>query len=480
LWSLLTSPDDLLNMIVGTRGVDPLLAAGERSWFTGNDRPLRLELKLRAESVMSSDSDSVTLVFEHRQPDHTVRLTVYAGRNREALDGGWTIVGGSEKPVLERRTEYGPTTIRLDLQPLRQLGIDLGRAMYVGSFRNMINIGASNYFDLRIGDAFISDYQSLSSGSDPVQNERAHEAISELGRIFGIPDLQVTAAPDGKSLQCIVDGRSRRISELGSGFSHFLILMINVLIRRPSLLLIDEPETGLHASLQLDLLTTLVAYCESGVLFATHSVGLARAAADRIYTVSPSPEGSLLKPYEQEPQLAHLLGQLGFDRSPNLGFRTVLLVEGVTEVRTFQQWLRKFRKEHEVLLLPLGGSNLIRAGAELELQELTRMNVPIRAVIDSERTADNESLAAGRVAFIETCQKTGIAVHVLERRATENYMTANALNAAIGRPLDPLPPFQSLNEAGNPWSKRENWRIAREMTRDELQPTDLGQLLDSL
>jgi energy-coupling factor transporter ATP-binding protein EcfA2 len=77
------------------------------------------------------------------------------------------------------------------------------------------------------------------------------------------------------------------------------MLMINVLIRRPSLLLIDEPETGLHASLQLDLLTTLAAYCDSGVLFATHSVSLARAAADRIYTVSPSAEGSLLKPYEQ-------------------------------------------------------------------------------------------------------------------------------------------------------------------------------------
>jgi hypothetical protein len=476
LWGLMASPDQIAQMLSGYVAVSPQLAAGERSWFTGNDRPLRLEVTLH-EPTLTIDGEPVTLVFEHMQPSHEMRLTARVGKDRWQLPRNITAHHSPDRPA---GVVLSNGEITLDPTPLIEVGSELARAMYVGSFRNMINVGASAYYDLAVGDAFISQYQDLVSGPNPEQNERAHQAVAEIGRIFGIPDLQVTAAPDGKSLRCIVGGRSRRTSELGSGFSHFLMLMINVLIRRPSLLLIDEPETGLHASLQLDLLTTLAAYCESGVLFATHSVGLARAAADRIYTVSPSPDGSLLKPYEQEPQLAHLMGQLGFDRSPDLGFRAVLLVEGVTEVRTFQQWLRKFRKEHEVLLLPLGGSNLIKAGADLELQELKRMNVPIHAVIDSERTEANGSLAAGRVAFIETCQKTGIAVHVLERRATENYMTANALQVALGKPVNPLTPFQSLAEAANPWTKTENWRIAREMTIDELRATDLAELLDSL
>jgi ABC-type cobalamin/Fe3+-siderophores transport system ATPase subunit len=480
LWGVMQSERDLLNMISGARvGVTPVLAPGERSWFTGNDRPLRLELKLRGElsSTLSVDGEPVTLVFEHERTSHAMQLSIHFGKDRRKLAGSWRLIE-EPAPLLEVNT--GNSILTVNVEPLRKIGDDLARAMYVRSFRNMINVGSSTYYDLLVGDAFISDYQNHSSGPNAEENERVHDAIAEIGRIFEISDLQVTAAPDAKSLQGMVAGSSRRISELGSGFSHFVMLMINVLMRRPSLLLIDEPETGLHASLQLDLLTTLAAYCDTGVLFATHSVGLARAAADRIYTVSPSAEGSLVKPYEQEPQLAHLLGQLGFDRSPVLGFQTVLLVEGVTEVRTFQQWLRMFRKEHEVLLLPLGGDNLIKSGADLELQELMRMNVPIRAVIDSEKTDSNESLAANRVAFVETCQEIGITVHVLQRRATENYMTANALNRALGRPVDPLGPFESLTEAGNPWSKKENWRIAREMTKAELQTTDLGGLLGSL
>ncbi len=41
---------------------------------------------------------------------------------------------------------------------------------------------------------------------------------------------------------------------------------------------------GPHAALQLDFLSTLAQYTKYGVVFATHSVGLNRTAADRIYT----------------------------------------------------------------------------------------------------------------------------------------------------------------------------------------------------
>jgi ABC-type glutathione transport system ATPase component len=42
----------------------------------------------------------------------------------------------------------------------------------------------------------------------------------------------------------------------------------------------------LHASLQLDFLQTLARYTDYGVVFATHSMGLARTAADTIYTLT--------------------------------------------------------------------------------------------------------------------------------------------------------------------------------------------------
>ena len=62
-------------------------------------------------------------------------------------------------------------------------------------------------------------------------------------------------------------------------------LLTNVAIKQPSFVLLDEPELNLHPSLQLDSLTILGAYTDEGVIFSTHSIGLARAAAERIYAL---------------------------------------------------------------------------------------------------------------------------------------------------------------------------------------------------
>ena len=62
-------------------------------------------------------------------------------------------------------------------------------------------------------------------------------------------------------------------------------------VRRPAYVLIDEPELNLHPSLQLDFLTTLAGYTSAGILFATHSLGLARAGAEQIYSVRREQQG---------------------------------------------------------------------------------------------------------------------------------------------------------------------------------------------
>jgi hypothetical protein len=41
-------------------------------------------------------------------------------------------------------------------------------------------------------------------------------------------------------------------------------------------------------------------------------------------------------------------------------------------------------------------------------------------------------------------------------------------------------PFEKVLEAWPGWSKTDNWRIAREMTPEELNATDLGEFLQRL
>ena len=50
----------------------------------------------------------------------------------------------------------------------------------------------------------------------------------------------------------------------------------------------------------------------------------------------------------------------------------------------------------------------------------------------------------------------------------------------MGEEFRSLGAYEAFNDVSPRWSKEENWRIAREMTLDEINSTDLGQFLKSL
>lgn len=163
---------------------------------------------------------------------------------------------------------------------------DLEQALYIGPFRNAINIGTNQrYFDIQVGQSVIQSWRSWKSGPRKRENEAAIELTENIRRIFGFDSLEINPSSDDQSLQVSVNRKSYKLADLGSGFTQFFLVFANAAIRRPSYILIDEPELNLHPSLQLDFLTSLASYASKGVLFSTHNVGLARASADKVYSV---------------------------------------------------------------------------------------------------------------------------------------------------------------------------------------------------
>src|SRR6266699_3401190 len=137
-------------------------------------------------------------------------------------------------------------------------------------------------------------------------NSGWHQVQEDIAKIFEYPRLEINASPDGQMLHLLINGKSYKISELGSGLTQFFLVLASAVIRSstPSYILIDEPEINLHPSLQLDFLTRLTAYANHWILFAMHSVGLARASADHIYSVRRSPDGqSEITDYNSTPRL---------------------------------------------------------------------------------------------------------------------------------------------------------------------------------
>lgn len=364
----------------------------------------------------------------------------------------------------------------IDHRALMAFAGDLHRVMYVGPFRNVINVGGqTNYYDVAVGEQFVQKFHDLKAGQVPSQNEAVARLQREIEMIFGFGRVEFNAAPDMKAMQATIDGRSYRLSELGAGLTHFVLILVNALVAAPSWLLIDEPELNLHATLQLELLLTASSYASGGVLFTTHSLGLARSTAERILVVSRDADGAgRVEEYNDHARLAQLAGELSFAGTPALGFERILLVEGKTDVKTFQQLLAMFGSSQTVLVLSLGGDDHINGDSQVELAELLRIGAPIAAVVDSERSEADGVLSKVRSDFVALCGELGITCHVLDRRAIENYFTPEVMEGFIGKPTAPLGPFDAVPPG---WKKRNNWRAARAMSKDDLAETDLGAWL---
>jgi hypothetical protein len=163
-----------------------------------------------------------------------------------------------------------------------------------------------------------------------------------------------------------------------------------------------------------------------------------------------------------------------------MGARGVLLVEGVTDVQAVVQLLRKLKKDAEIVVLPVGGRELIKAGTGREIDELRRLGTSVHVLIDSESNSEGAALSAQRQNFVAECASLKIDIHVLKRRALENYWAERAIRAAVGASARSLGDYETLQSSKAGWSKSDNGRIAAEITLDELRSSDLLEFLDAL
>lgn len=362
----------------------------------------------------------------------------------------------------------------------------LSNTFYIGPFRNALNLTQSDphsYFDISIGQNLIAQWQNMQSGLSNKLSERAHQMTADICDIFRFRDLQFISSPDHQTIQVMADGYSYKLNELGSGLAQFFLTFANIAGRepQPSYILIDEPELNLHPALQLDFLVSLTSYATQGIVFASHSVGLARTIAHPIYSVYRDEAGiSTIQALEDPANWAYYARELSFSGHSELGFDTILLAEGKNDIPTLQQFLRLYSKDHRVMLWPMHGKELINPGARPQLQEMKRISDRVFALIDSERSAANEALQPRIQGFVEACRDAHVECKVLDYRALENYLSERAVKHVMGDKRRALQPYEKLVDISPSWPKTDDWRIARTMTKSELEGTDLGEFLDRL
>ena len=366
----------------------------------------------------------------------------------------------------------------VDLAPmLRAIGA-LARIRMIGPRRAASSQATSYDFDGVTGSNLVSRWKSLKGGGRRGRDAAA-EIEGRLGRLFNLDRLAITFSENGQDLFVSVGNQSYHIDELGSGLSHFLVALVTLNQHRDtSWVLVDEPDNGLHPTMQMEFLRTVAVDVSEGVLFATHNYGLARQCAARTYLVSrpPGSRVTLVSTPVHITSLAEFLGELGYSGYRDQGVDRLLLVEGPNDARVIDELRRVMQLAGDVLLLPLGGNDTINQGAERQLSELTRICPKVFAVIDSEKASEASALEVGRKAFVDSCGKLGIECHVLERRSTENYLSASAIRSVLGPKASALGSFERAS--GD--IKTQQVKIAARMTAEEVAATDLGRFLSSV
>jgi len=369
----------------------------------------------------------------------------------------------------------------IDLLPAFDAMQLLSEALYIGPFRNALNSGDGSHYDIQAGTAFAEAWSKWKTGDTKRAAAKAERVRADIERIFRLQNLEINVSPDRKTIKLVVDGRPYRLSEMGAGLAQFIVVLANCAMKEPSLILIDEPELNLHPALQGEFLRALAGYSKhGGVVYATHSYGLSRSLADPIYAFHRSDGRTTCRPLSALRNYSEFVGELQFSAFQELGFEGIVLVEGVTDVRLVQQFLRMFRCDHRYVLIPLGGSALAGGDREHELKELLRISPNVHAIVDSEREGADLAPQTARREFAATCVKVGINVLVTKRRALDNYLTKSAIQAVLGPKYSDLGGFGRLK--GNPigWDKNDNWKIAQHMTREDLEDTDVGEFFSAL
>jgi predicted ATPase len=440
----------------------------EEAFSNLNDGPIEIEIDFSGEHL-SSRASSITQVV--------ILIDRYLRCSLQISTAEIGRVDFSKGLSWPNHTMVSASGGQIDFQPLMNLAKTLRNTLYIGPFRNIINVGANAaYFDIQIGDAFVSQFRELKTGANKKNSAGMQRLIDDVRRIFEFDSLAIEPSSDNRSLHITVNGKPFKQHELGSGLSQFIVVLANAAIKKPSLILIDEPELNLHPRLQLDFLTALGSYATDGVWFSTHSLGLARSAAERVYSVQRVSDGnSSVSPLEGTPRAAEFLGELSFSTQRELGADQILLVEGPTEVKVVQQLLRRKRKDHLIVLMSMHG----HLPDEVELDEVLRITPKVAALIDSEKASADAELEHKRKMFSEMFQAKGLVVHVLERRATENYFTDAAVKQVFGSGFRALAPYEKLKDVTPHWGKNQNWLLALP-SAEAIDQTDLGRFLSTL
>jgi predicted ATP-dependent endonuclease of OLD family len=263
--------------------------------------------------------------------------------------------------------------------------------------------------------------------------------IEEVKRYF--PDLEKIESDrtehDIATLKYTEYGRQLDILYSGTGLKHFLDVLLKTTVSGARVVLLDEPELGLHPDLQRQFVEYLGRLAEEKRLqffLATHSQVLLNYADLITYYRIVNTGGKRQLERVEESAIDTLLSDLGLRPSDVLNQDICLLVEGASDVIFFEHIIRNVycdefdRVAISVLQYGGGAADGIISGS-IDVSNIVPVQKYMYWIRDRDNPANNEPNASA-TKFQDALRKQEIECHIWSKREIEFYYPDNVLKAA--------------------------------------------------
>ncbi|MEV8547540.1 AAA family ATPase [Streptomyces sp. NPDC051572] len=237
-----------------------------------------------------------------------------------------------------------------------------------------------------------------------------------------VPDVgQLMVPVQHQSVEVVFKDNSsgvrHNLKDLGSGVEQLLMLLVVGLTESANVVVLEEPETGLHASAQRALLTLLQSWSAERLFMAsTHSAALLdwHSPTTSVLAVSRKDGESVVTPVTTE--RTTLLQELGVRLSDVLSAERILIVEGPTDKEILDKWFPSvLNNPRLVIIRGDGGYNARHAKLFAAWLDKADGDLGQRRVL---YVRDRDELSADFLSTLEASEN----VYVLPCRELENLM----------------------------------------------------------
>jgi len=281
------------------------------------------------------------------------------------------------------------------------------------------------------------------------------------------------------------------ISHKGTGFKRLLMVayfeyLANKKSVKNQIFAIEEPETYLHPSAQLDLLNSIIRISENSQFFLTTHSPVFAGATDGKNSILVTKDKFGISHYSREEQdiIDQIINELGIRPDYNLlkEIKYLIFVEGVDDthfLKTYAKTVLDKDLENDKILCVIGGGGSLKNYADLNLFKKLKGNNLYSVMVDGDDQSNGKEKWCQRIKA--KCDEDTADFKKLSKREIENYCHPKAicrkctdldvLQIAIQDDTDVAKHLKEIGLVKN-FKNDLNIDVFNEMTKEEWQETD--------